>query len=83
MGRRPSPWALLRNAGFPSPWALPRNAGLPPSRGGAVGEGRVVLTVHGTAAFAVGVAAERGLAVLARCAVGGRFAFTVETRRFP
>ena len=50
---------------------------------GAVGEGRVVLTVHGTAAFAVRVATERGLAALARCAVGGRFAFTVETRRFP
>ncbi len=33
--------------------------------------------------LAMGAAAERGLAVLARCAVGGRFAFTVETRRFP
>ena len=36
----------------------------------AVGERRVIVAIHGTAAFAVRVAAERGLAVLARGAVG-------------
>ena len=45
---------------------------------GAVGERRVVVSVHGTAAFAVGVAAERGLAVSARGAVGeGRVVVSV------
>ena len=74
---------------------------------GAVGEQRVIVGAHGTAAFAVGVAANAGLpssrgtrsangALFSRfmeqrlspgaalwSAVSGRFAFTVETRRFP
>ena len=95
MGRRPSPWVLPRNAGLPSsrgtrsangallsrfmgrrpsPCALPRNVGLPSSRGEQSANSALFSRFM-----------EQRLSPWAALwsAVGGRFAFTVETRRFP
>ena len=62
---------IAAERGLPLAMGAAAERGLAALARGAVGEGRVVLTVHGTAVFAVRVTAERGFAVLARCAAGG------------
>ena len=95
MGRRPSPCALPRNVGLPSsrvarsangallsqlmgrrpsPWALRRNAGLLSSRGARSAN---------SALFSRFMEQRLSPGAALWSAVGGRFAFTVETRRFP